>query len=237
MTEFQRDTEVENIHIPKDELDDTQLVYKSGIRIDYINKRGTEKSIEGLQPTHPTSFDEIEGGVVFWSQNEQKYNFNKETLTLSKRKDKEWVEVASGDSVFGIYILKFPSSAPVVGDIQEDVVIRVHYITNFGNERHTDISVDYIDGNRGNMIISGNKVSNGKSVELNTYYHRKIETYKRKIGTVTRVEFPLGEEFNLEIKNKTGIDTSRIEKALRSEFKRSDDIEIEVSKEGVIEFE
>lgn len=223
-----------------EEVDPTDMdrLRGAGLEVEYRTSRGTMKTRNGTQ-FHEAIFSGSEQGpldgeveesncIEFYG-NTNSYLLEKEPLRLWKSTGfSSWNLIS--DDVISVHKLEYPDPSPVAGDIDEDFDCTVWYVTNRGNVNSFEMEVSHIEGNRANINITGERKSDGRRIEVSNKYRRRVETFNRKIGRTARIEFPLGEEFKVTVKNKMGTDPEKIQEKISEFFRRQDDIGVEVER-------
>lgn len=212
------------------------------VDIHYHTRKGT-KTVRCRGASGPASYNDIPDGFYsFWVEG-KKYAYNPEEKRLITVGSEQDTTVAEGDDIYKIELVSFPNRAVVEGGIDDEVEATIYYRSPRSEEMQSvTVKVSYLEGQAAE--ITGKEVGTGRRIRARTRWERDIVskhgTSERTLGKVTRVEFPKGHRFTVEIE---GIDESkageqgedRIAKRVKKAFRHSDSIE--VTYEGGLEWE
>jgi len=211
--------------------------------ITYFTRRGS-KTIRSRNAMAPASYNDIPDGFYSFHDDGRKYAYNSEEKRLITVNDDQNRTVAEGDDLYKFEMVGYPTRAVVRGAIDTDVEATVYYRSPRSDEMQSvTINVGWMEGQAAQ--ISGKEVGTGRRIEATTRWERDIVskhgTKERSLGKVTRVEFPRGHRFSINIEglseSKAGErGEKRIAKRVKKAF-RSSDISIDVTHEGEIEWE
>lgn len=212
------------------------------VDITYFTRHGT-KTVRCRGAMGKASYNDIPEGFYSFYHEGKQYAYNpeeKRLITVNKEQNRT---VAEGDEIYKFEMVHFPTRAPVKGAIDNDVEATVYYRSPRSDKMQSvTINVRFMEGQGVN--ISGKEIGTGRRIEATTQWERDIVskhgTKERTLGKVTRVEFPRGHRFTVEIEgigeNKAGErGEEAIARKVKKAFRYSDSID--VTHEGPIEWE
>jgi len=172
---------------------------------------------------------------VFYDSGTQ-YGFNIESKTLysvDQSRETPIHTIASPDDILTVEQVSFPTRAPVVGAIQTDVPATIYYRSPRSDQMQSvEIEVSH---NENDILFEGESTQNGDWIRALCIHERTIqkEHPQRHLGRVTRVEFPRGQSFTVNIEGIPDDNIAEIEDRLESTIEGTypipDDAAISVS--------
>lgn len=205
---YEKTEEIELTEITATTLrDPIDFTYKT------YNGRKTVRSISAYSSLHFS--DEL---YVFHN-NDTKYGFNIESKTLysvDQSRETPIHTIASPDDILTVERVSFPTRAPVVGAIQTDVPATIYYRSPRSDQiQSVEIEVSH---NENDILFEGESTQNGDWIRALCIHERMIrkEHPQQHLGRVTRVEFPRGQAFTVEIEGISDDNIAEIEDRLKS---------------------
>lgn len=212
------------------------------VDIHYHTRKGT-KTVRCRSATGPTSYNDIQEGSYSFYFEGRNYTYNPEDKRLISVGSEQDTIVAEGDEIYKTELVNFPTRAVVEGAIDSEAEATIYYRSPHSDEMQSvTVEVSYMEGQAAE--INGKEVGTGRRIRARTRWERDIVskhgTSERTLGKVTRVEFPKGHRFTVEVE---GIDEGkagergedRIAKYVKKAFRHSDSVE--VTHEGELEWE
>jgi hypothetical protein len=193
----------------------TTTTLRNPIDFTYKTYNGT-KTVRSISAHSSLNFsDEL---FVFYD-NDTKYGFNVESKTLytvDRSRETPIRKIASPDNILTVEQISFPTRAPVVGAIQTDVPATIYYRSPRSDQMQSiEIKVSH---NENDILFEGESTQNGDWIRALCIHERTIrkEHPQRHLGRVTRVEFPRGQSFTVNIEGISDDNIAEIEDRLES---------------------
>lgn len=230
----------------KDEVDADHItevtIQHHTLDITYFTKRGS-KTVRCRGAMGPASYNDLpEGFYSFWHDGKQ-YAYSPDEVRLITVNNEQNQTVAEGDDIYKFEMIGYPTRAVVKGSIDTDVQATIYYRSPRSDDMQSvTVKVNYMESRAAE--ITGKEVGTGRRIEALTRWERDIVskhgTNERTLGKVTRVEFPRGQKFTIEVEglgeNKGGNRGEElIEKRVKKAFRNSDSVN--VTHEGQLEWE
>lgn len=201
--------------------------------ITYTTPHGT-KTVRSTNAIPKASYNDIPDGFHSFHYDGQKYAYNPEKTQLISINTNQNHTLATKDDIQRIEKIDFPTAVPVKGNIDTDVDATVYYRSPRSDTMQSvTITVQHMEGIAD--VIYGADNTGERQIEATTRWERDIKsrhrTEKRTLGKVTRVEFPRGHQFTVDLE---GMDNAtaenhaeeQIEKALRNVFQHTDSVTV-----------
>lgn len=212
------------------------------VDITYHTRRGT-RTVRCQGAMEQASYNDIPEGFYSFHYDDKKYAYSPEEKRLLTLNDNQNRTVAEGDGFYKFDIVNFPTRAVVEGAADTDVEAKIYYRSPQSDEMQSVlINVSYMEGEAAQ--ITGKEVGSGRRIEATTRWEREIVskhgTSERTLGKVTRVEFPRGHTFSVDVEglddSKAGeLGEERIKSRVQKAF-RTSNVTVKVTHEGRMEW-
>lgn len=196
----------------------TGTTFGRPLDITYTTHNGT-KTIRSVSAHSSLNFsDDL---YVFYDE-EKKYGFDidsKKLYSVDQSRDTPLRTIADQTDIVAITRVKFPTRAPVVGAIQTDVQATIYYRSPRSNKMQSiEIKVSH---NENDVKFEGKCTESGDWVEALCIHEREISKKhpKQHLGRVTRVEFPRGHRFTIDVEGISDERVTNIKEAIESSIK------------------
>jgi len=184
--------------------------------------------------TEQSWVNDIPGGFYSFHHDGTKYAYNPTEKRLITIGDEQHTTVAEGNDFYKFEKVDFPTRAVIKGAIEKDVQATIYYRSPRSDKMQlVTVNVQFMEGQAAQ--ITGKEVGSGRRIEALTRWERDIVskhgTNERTLGKVTRVEFPRGHQFTVEVEgigeSKAGeTGEERIRKHVSKAFRHSDSVNV-----------
>lgn len=242
--EFANEYREERKEVEFDDLSEFSLERRTH---DFTYSTGVgSKTIRSHGAMSAASYNDIPDGFLSFYYDGTKYAYNPEERRLISVNSGQARSIADENDIIKIEEVSYPTRAVVEGAIDDGVQATVYYRSPRSDEMQTvTMNVEFMEGKRSADQITGDEVNGDRRIEANTRWEREIVsksgTTERTLGKVTRVEFPRGHQYTVNVEGvgerkggESGAET--IEKALHKKFGDACD-DIEVTHEGSLEWD
>lgn len=228
-----------------EDISKSLLTHGDALDFTYRTGPGSTRTIRCHHGRGPASYNEVPEGYYAFYHNGDKYGYSIEDRRIkSLNQGGTDVTVATENDILRVERVKYTERAVVEGAVGKDVQATVYYRSPASDRMQTmTIGVTYLEGRRSASEITG-EADDGTRVKVLTRWERTIKVSVRggyrTIGRVARVEFPKGHRFSVTVEglgdDRAESKAESMERKLAKVF-RHDDVDIDVTHEGRLEWE